>query len=343
MKPSLKGIHKVKRTLANGQIRFHYYAWRGGPALVGIPDTPEFLKSYADAHESVKGPRQGSFGFLISLYRSSREFTGLKPSTQRTYRFCIKRIEDYFGSLPVAALSDPRVRGTFKEWRDQLADRPRMADLCWSVLARILSVAKDRGLIDRNPCEGGGRLYKANRADIIWTDADLDQFFKTASSSLNAAVLLALWTGQRKGDLLRLPWSAYDGTLITLRQSKTGQSVRVPVSADLKRMLDALPRLSPIILLNGKGTPWTEDGFNSSFDKARARAGLRHLNFHDLRGTTVTKLALNQATVPEIASFTGHSFKTVSEILEKHYLGGRVELAAAAMAKLDPNKARTKL
>jgi hypothetical protein len=35
-------------------------------------------------------------------------------------------------------------------------------------------------------------------------------------------LLLALWTGQRQGDLLRLPWSAYDGKYIRLRQSKGG-------------------------------------------------------------------------------------------------------------------------
>jgi integrase len=39
---------------------------------------------------------------------------------------------------------------------------------------------------------------------------------------MDLPLLLALWTGQRQGDLLRLPWSAYDGEHIRLRQSKTG-------------------------------------------------------------------------------------------------------------------------
>jgi hypothetical protein len=41
---------------------------------------------------------------------------------------------------------------------------------------------------------------------------------------LHLPLLLALWTGQRQGDLLRLPWSAYDGEHVRLRQSKTGNS-----------------------------------------------------------------------------------------------------------------------
>ena len=67
------------------------------------------------------------------------------------------------------------------------------------------------------------------------------------------------------------------------------------------------------------------------------KAGITDLHFHDLRGTAVTRLALAGATVPEIASMTGHSLKTVQETLDRDYLGGarRLELAEAAMKKLD--------
>jgi hypothetical protein len=42
----LKGIHKVKRRLASGDINIHYYAWRGGPAIHAKPGTPEFVHAY---------------------------------------------------------------------------------------------------------------------------------------------------------------------------------------------------------------------------------------------------------------------------------------------------------
>ena len=51
--------------------------------------------------------------------------------------------------------------------------------------------------------------------------------------------MLALWIGQRQGDLLRLPWSGYDGAHIRLRQSKTGIRVVIPVGGPLKAALDA--------------------------------------------------------------------------------------------------------
>ena len=78
------------------------------------------------------------------------------------------------------------------------------------VLARVLSWALDRRLIDANPCEKGGRLYNASRSDRVWSDKDEAAFMRVASEPLRLAMILALWTGQRQGDLLRLPWSAYD-------------------------------------------------------------------------------------------------------------------------------------
>jgi len=89
------------------------------------------------------------------------------------------------------------------------------------MLARILSVAKDRGRIVVNPCERGGRLYNATRVDSIWSIDDEAAFLQHAPAHLHLALLLALWTGQRQGDLLRLTWSAYDGKHIRLRQSKS--------------------------------------------------------------------------------------------------------------------------
>jgi integrase len=94
--------------------------------------------------------------------------------------------------------------------------------------------------------------------------------------------MLALWTGQRQSDLLRLPWSAYDGTHIKLRQSKggrRGRHLKIPIGTPLRAHLDRMARVSPIILTNSQDKPWTPDGFRASWGKASVEA----LTFHDLR------------------------------------------------------------
>jgi hypothetical protein len=47
--------------------------------------------------------------------------------------------------------------------------------------------------------------------------------------------------------------------------------------------------------------------------------------------------------VPEIASITGHSLSDVQAILDAHYLGGRILLAEAAIAKLEEKESGTHL
>jgi len=62
-------------------------------------------------------------------------------------------------------------------------------------------------------------------------------------------------------------------------------------------------------------------GFRTSWAKARERAGITGLTFHDLRGTPVVRLAIAGATVPQIAAITEHSLNDVEAILDAHYLG----------------------
>jgi integrase len=192
------------------------------------------------------------------------------------------------------------------------------------------------GLTAANPCERGGRLYRGGgRAEKVWTTADEAAFLARAPAHLHLALLLALWTGQRQGDLLRLPWSGYDGTHIRLRQRKTGRPVEIPVGKPLKIKLDATPKRSTIILTNSDGKPWTSDGFRASWGKACKAAGVVGVTFHDLRGTAVTRLALKECTEAEIAAITGHSLRGVRAILDTHYLSRDPALGESAIRKLE--------
>src|SRR5204862_6062218 len=113
---------------------------------------------------------------------------------------------------------------------------------------------------------------------------------------IKLALMLALWTGQRQGDLLRLPWSSYDGSHIRLRQSKSGRRIAMPAGAPLKAPLDATERRGPLILTNSYGRPWTSVGFRTAWSKTCSRAGIGGITFHDLRGTAVVRLAIAGAT-----------------------------------------------
>jgi integrase len=338
----MTGLHYAPRKLADGTKRDYWYAWRGGPRLKGEFGSPEFIASITAAVASRIAPPEGQLIALIHAYQKTQDFLRLRDRTRSNYVKLIVKIERRWGDMPIKALAHPQTRGILLDWRDELATASkRQADYAWVVLSKILSVAKDRGRITVNPCERGGRVYHGTRVDSVWSEDDEAAFLKTASQQLHLPLVMALWTGQRQGDLLRLTWSAYDGESIRLKQSKTGERVTVLVGAPLKVMLDAAtPRRSPIILVNSDGRPWTPDGFRASFFKARDAAGLKGLTFNDLRGTAVTRLALVGCTEAQIATVTGHSLSDVRSILDAHYLHRDPELARDAIHKLEMRYAK---
>jgi integrase len=336
MRVRLKGINSVQKHLADGSVKEYWYAWKGGPRLDGKPGSPQFIASYNKAVYEKLPSSTRVLSWILDRYLDSADFAELAVRTRADYRAKLDQIEFKFGAFPISGLSDKRARSIFMDWRDQLAKRSlRQADYTFAVLARVLSWANDRGLIDSNPCVRGGRLYRGTRADFVWRDEDEAALLAAASEEIGLALKLAIWTGQRQGDLLKLAWSAYDGAKIRLRQSKTGARVVIPVAAELKAALDTHKRRSPIILVNSDGKPWTADGFRSSWSKTCQRVGIVGLTFNDLRGTAVTRLAIAGATEAEIASITGHSLSDVRSILDAHYLHRDPALAESAIRKLE--------
>ena len=341
MRVRLKGIHRVHKRLASGQKATYFYAWRGGPRLAGTLGSPEFIASFNDAVAGLVKRRTDKLGSILDSFQDSDAFLSLASRTREDYKKLLRSIANVFGDFPLAAMTDRKARGVFLEWRDGLAKHSRrQADYAWAVLARVLSWALDRGLVDANPCEKGGKLYHGSRGDKVWSEEDEAAFLREASPPLGLALMLALWTGQRQGDLLRLPWSAYDGSVIRLKQGKTGARVTVPVGAPLKAALDATRKRGPLILMNTRGVPWTANGFSASWRKACAAARISGLTFHDLRGTAVLRLSLAGCTVPEIATITGHSLRDVQVILDQNYFHRDVALAQSAITKLEAARAK---
>lgn len=169
-----------------------------------------------------------------------------------------------------------------------------------------------------------------------------------APVELQRALILAIHTGQRYGNLIRLRWTDYDGETIRLRQSKTSARVAIKCTATLKAMLNATNRAGPFILTRSDGRPWHTEkddkalakewhkrmeaaGFYpEGWENMSAAAKRECLRFNDMRGTAVTLLAEASATIPQICAITGHSLQSATRILS-HYMAMTEALSTAAI------------
>jgi integrase len=148
--------------------------------------------------------------------------------------------------------------------------------------------------------------------------------------------MLALFTGQRGGDCVKMLWSHYDGRCIDVTQEKTGTKLKLPVHRDLKAHLDALPRPAAVILTTKTGQPWRLDHLRHQISKQCAGFGFPGYSLHGLRVCAAKKLAEAGCSPHEVGAVLGH--KTLQMV--EHYArdAEHLRLARSAFSKWEDNR-----
>jgi integrase len=335
----LKGINRVKFKLASGAIKVCLYHRASGERL----DEGDLVQSFAAAERKMRTRGQGTMLQLIRKWDTNNPvFDALSAETRDAYKWKLKAIEKKWGGVPVAAFNDADDALEFRKdalaWHKELGLKSRRsADNLLSALARVLSFAKGESIIKFNPIDTFERLYKSDRAGKIWSDDLVKTFWGVARPSMVTAMYLVRNIGQRAGDLRRLPWTAYNGVTIKLRQSKGGSLIEVPCPIELKTYLDSLTRVGLLILTTPTGKAYTKRYFNEHWREDADLAGAGDLNFHDNRGTAATHLAEAGANSAMIASIMGWKIERAQKIIDT-YIARSSALAAAGIKLLEAHR-----
>lgn len=333
-------VQRRRRRRKDGTVwarDYWYYRRLGAPdhgkPLPHDPSHPEFLAALREFNRRAeKAPAvmdAKSFGALVTGYRSSPEFSELSEKSRKDYGRILGKLEAQFGALPYAGIT----RQVVYKIRDSMSATPRTANYTIAVLRRVLGWAVDRGLLDANPASRPRQL-KTKPRDEVWSPEDEGRFLERASPAMRLAFLLAIYSAQRQGDILRMAWTQYDGASLQLRQSKTGRLIKVPCHPTLRAVLDATKRAAVTILTTATGRAFKEDYFRHQWREVTKAAGLEGLQFRDLRRTAMVRLAEAGATDIEIAAVSGHEIETTRRILET-YVPRTTAMAQAAISKLE--------
>lgn len=215
----------------------------------------------------------------------------LQPRTQRDYLKHLIVLRATFGHMAPDDI-EPRHVGRFLDVEKGKVHRARMV----ATLSAVFTKAVGRWYVaDRNPCLKVERIKNPARTRNV-TDAEFAAVYKLANPKVQVAMDLALLTGQRQGDILRMRWADITDEGWTMRQGKTGKRLLIAMSpafqAVLERAKAFLPHLPrEYVLRRRNGKPYTEDGFRAMWQRTMRQykeAGGTRFTFHDLRGKSAT-------------------------------------------------------
>ena len=289
----------------HGRMRFYFR--RKGCKRVALPhpEDPSFLEAYKAAlGEPVRNNPKispGSFGALCEDYMRSADFVQLADSTKREMKYVIHALIAEHGDKRLAKLE----RRHILDWKDKLASKPGAANKMLRTLKQLMTFAEARSYRKDNPAKGVKMMR--SRRWRAWTDEELTAFEEKwpLGSRERTGYALALYTGQRRSDLVKLKWSSIAGNAFRLKQQKTKTDLVIPIHPALKDALAAVRHRHPAAIISGdKGQAISPVYFGHLIAAAIDDAGLpEECILHGLRKTAGRLLAEAGA---QVAPITGH-------------------------------------
>ena len=331
----------VQRLFNKKTGKAYYYFRRPGSESVrlpGIPGSNEFMAAYAAAlgsDQSAIGAsrtKAGSVTAMVVAFYSSQAFHSLAPSTKKTYRGIAERFRSAAGDLSVSGITQQDIR----RWRDNRAYKPGAATNFLKVLRLMLEKGVELGFRSDNPCIGIRIKVsrKGNEGFREWGEVEIAKFEARhpIGTRERLAFGLLLYTGQRRGDVIRMGRQHERNGLLFVKQQKTGAELLIPILQQLRNIIDNTVTGNLTYLLTQHGEPFTAAGFGNWFREICQQAGIFGFPAHGLRKAACRRLANAGATAHQIMSISGH--KTLKEV-ERYTRGADQKLlAVTAMQKL---------
>jgi len=319
--PLPKGVFRITR----GRKVYYYHQpnrhkpkWQRG-VLTRIPyepSHPEFWSMAGELNGAVAASSAGTFQTLIKEYKASPQWARLTDGTRETYTTYLTRVEDAWGSLPVADLT---VRG-ISALRDEMgASTPSAANMMIKVLRAFLKWAMGRGEIATNPAASVEPIKTDVRASTPWPEDVWQDACQTAPLAVSRLAFLGRKTGQRISDLVRMKAENLKGDDLHFKIKKRRWTDHVfalqPEDAAVVRAWSGVwfPRTS--------GEPHSEDTLRDALDDWLGdRAGGDEIKPHGLRALAVCDARREGVTHQQIATLFGMSISMVqrySSLIDK--------------------------
>lgn len=182
-----------------------------------------------------------------------------------------------------------------------------------AVISKMFNLLIADGKLVKNPCKFSPKLRENNYKIRYLKEDEQKRLFNCLDMSeflyIKPIIILALYTGMRKGEILNLKWSQIDfkNEFIDILKSKSGKERKIPIAGKVKEVLSELGK-------NGEGfifiNPETNKPYNDikkSFSSLLKKAQIENFRFHDFRHTVATRLVESGVDLLIVKEILGHS------------------------------------
>jgi integrase len=262
--------------------------------------------------------KKHTLGQLIDKYiKEILELSGNDTNNQRHY---LKYWKEQIGEYILADVTPSLI----SEYRNKLLGMVNSyerkigvstANRYTTALGHVFAIAvKQWEWLENNPVH---RVQKLNepRGRVRFLSDDerftlLEVCKKSENPYLYIVVVLALSTGARKNEILSLKWQdvSLERGLLTLHETKNGERRSLPVQGHASQLLRdhaKIRRINCDFVFPSEKKNQPID-IRTAWENAVAKAKLEDFRFHDLRHSAASYLAMNGATLAEIAEVLGH-------------------------------------
>ena len=209
-------------------------------------------------------------------------------------------------------------------------------------LVRLFDFAVKSEMITINPVQLAEKVRapagEKSHGFHTWTEDEIEQYrgYHKLGTHARLAMELALWTDQRRSDVVSMGKAQIHKGRLPVTQEKTGEVLWLPVAPQLLEAIVAMHSqdTSPFcFLVTERGRPFkSAASFGAWFKKQCVDAGLPHCTMHGLRKATLRRMAELRMTNKDMKSVSGQrSDKTLAKYIEK---ADQTRLADAAMKQL---------
>lgn len=192
---------------------------------------------------------------------------------------------------------------------------PYTANRVLSLIKHVYVIAAKYGYVKghENPAAGIRKFAEKSRDRFLQSD-ELKRFFNALDVEDNEVfknyVLISLFSGQRRGNILGLRWSQIDlnNGFMYLPDTKNSEPMQVPITGQLRDLLKKIKQnaKSDWVLQSNKSQSGHLEDPKRPWRDLLTRAGIENLRLHDLRRTMGSYQAITGASTNIIGKSLGH-------------------------------------